>query len=96
MSSHNENPTLKRHHIRGLLHCLRGLQGAQSTECRGVLEGLLTLARNGTATRVRLTALETRSTARIEEDLASVKGCVTWFIRPQAASMKALSGLLND
>ena len=43
-----------------------------------------------------LTALETRSTGRIEKELAGLKDCVTLLIRSQAASMKALSGLLND
>ncbi|WP_300442762.1 hypothetical protein, partial [uncultured Mameliella sp.] len=43
-----------------------------------------------------LTALETRSTGRIERELAGLKDCVTLLIRSQAASMKALSGLLND
>ncbi|MEJ6404022.1 hypothetical protein V8J85_14110 [Yoonia sp. 2307UL14-13] len=43
-----------------------------------------------------LTALETRSTGRIEKELAGLKDCVTLLIRSQAASMQALSGLLND
>jgi hypothetical protein len=43
-----------------------------------------------------LTALETRSTSKIERELAGLKDCVTLLIRSQAASMKALSGLLND
>ncbi|SHI03443.1 hypothetical protein SAMN05443551_4155 [Marivita hallyeonensis] len=43
-----------------------------------------------------LTALEARSTGRIETELAGLKDCVTLLIRSQAASMKALSGLLND
>ena len=43
-----------------------------------------------------LTALETRSTGRIERELAGLKDCVTLLIRSQAASMKALSELLND
>ena len=43
-----------------------------------------------------LTALETRSTGRIEKELAGLKECVTLLIRSQAASMKALNGLLND
>ena len=43
-----------------------------------------------------LTALETRSTGGIERELAGLKDCVTLLIRSQAASMKALNGLLND
>ncbi len=43
-----------------------------------------------------LTALETRSTGRIERELAGLKDCVTLLIRSQAASMKALNGFLND
>lgn len=43
-----------------------------------------------------LTALEAHSTARIEKELAGLKNCVTLLIRSQAASMKALSGLLHD
>ncbi len=43
-----------------------------------------------------LTALETRSTNRIEKELAGLRDCVTLLIRSQAASMKALQGLLHD
>jgi len=43
-----------------------------------------------------LTALETRSTGRIEKELAGLKDCVALLIRSQAASMKALNGLLTD
>lgn len=48
------------------------------------------------ASAQELTALETRSTGRIERELAGLKDCVTLLIRSQAASMKALNGLLND
>ncbi len=43
-----------------------------------------------------LAVLETRSTGRIEKELAGLKDCVTLLIRSQAASMQALNGLLND
>ena len=43
-----------------------------------------------------LTTLQTRSTGRIETELAGLKGCETLLIRSQAASMKALNGLLNN
>ncbi|MCP4070539.1 MAG: hypothetical protein GY742_02205 [Hyphomicrobiales bacterium] len=43
-----------------------------------------------------LTALEPRSTGKIESDLTGLKDCVVVLNRSQAASMKALQGLLND
>ena len=43
-----------------------------------------------------LSTLEARTTGRIERKLAGLKDCVTLLIRSQAASMKAMSGLLND
>ncbi len=43
-----------------------------------------------------LTVLEARSTGRIEKEMAGLKDCVALLIRSQAASMKALNGLLND
>ncbi|MCZ4254675.1 hypothetical protein O4H53_03925 [Sulfitobacter sp. G21635-S1] len=43
-----------------------------------------------------LSGLEERSTTRIEKELAGLKDCVALLIRSQAASMKALNGLLND
>lgn len=43
-----------------------------------------------------LHALEKRSTSRIEKELSGLKDCVALLIRSQAASMKALNGLLND
>ena len=56
----------------------------------------VTLVTASEASAQELTALETRSTGRIERELAGLKDCVTLLIRSQAASMQALNGLLND
>jgi len=43
-----------------------------------------------------LTALEARSTRRIDAQLISLSECVTLLLRSQTASMAALQGLLSD
>ena len=63
---------------------------------RDLLDCVERLVTASEASAKDLTALETRSTGRIEKELAGLKDCVTLLIRSQAASMKALNGLLND
>lgn len=63
------------------------------TRLLACLERLVTASE---ASAKGLTALETRSTGRIEKELDGLIDCANLLILSQAASMKALNGLLND
>ncbi len=63
---------------------------------RDLLACVERLVKASEASAKGLTALETRSTGKIERELAGLKDCVALLIRSHTASMKALNGLLND
>jgi len=88
-----EPNTQQNAHLRQLKFPSRNSKLTLNRDLLACVERLLTASG---ASAKELSALETRSAGKIKRELAGLKDCVTLLIRSQAASMKALDGLLND